>query len=495
MRAASVARFGLAVVLGLVIVRCAWVSDDAFITLRTLENFRLGHGLTFNPIERVQAFTHPLWAMWLGLAYLVTGEPWLTTMAVGAATTLLAVGVLMRGLDTPLQHSVALVLLLSSKAWVDYTTSGLEGPLLWLLLALFTQELGRSSPRPRALLLWTGLVGLTRLDAMLLVIPGLVHHRRRLRDLSAWVGLLPLLAWQWGAFVYYGDVVPNTARAKLLAGVPAMELWSQAPHYFGWTAIHDPVTLPVIGLGVGVGLVQGAARHRALAVGVLLYLGYLVNIGGDFMGGRFFTAPLWLSALVLSSVLRSPGPALAISAAALLASLSSPYAPLRSGPAYTRAPASHGVVDERGYYWAGTGWWTTRTQPRAPTHPFAQDGRKIRRNPPDSGVVVKSVIGLYGYYAGPDIHIVDRIALADPLLARLPADRSRDLRIGHFRRKLPPGYRDSIRGPNALAQPEIAALYDDVRTVTRGPLWTSARAAAIGRLLFSSPAPPKPVPR
>ena len=30
-------------------------------------------------------------------------------------------------------------------------------------------------------------------------------------------------------------------------------------------------------------------------------------------------------------------------------------------------------------------------------------------------------IGLSGFYAGPEVHIVDAIGLSDPLLARLPA--------------------------------------------------------------------------
>ncbi|HAA75677.1 TPA: hypothetical protein DCE37_11200 [Candidatus Latescibacteria bacterium] len=38
-----------------------WLCDDAFITLRTVDNFLQGHGPTWNVVERVQCYTHPLW--------------------------------------------------------------------------------------------------------------------------------------------------------------------------------------------------------------------------------------------------------------------------------------------------------------------------------------------------------------------------------------------------------------------------------------------------
>ncbi len=38
----------------------AWVCDDAYVTMRTVEAFLWGDGLVWNPGERVQASTHPL---------------------------------------------------------------------------------------------------------------------------------------------------------------------------------------------------------------------------------------------------------------------------------------------------------------------------------------------------------------------------------------------------------------------------------------------------
>jgi hypothetical protein len=55
---------GAALVLcALVLLRHAWVSDDAFITLRTVRNLVEGEGPRWNLHERVQGFTHPLWML------------------------------------------------------------------------------------------------------------------------------------------------------------------------------------------------------------------------------------------------------------------------------------------------------------------------------------------------------------------------------------------------------------------------------------------------
>ncbi len=51
------------------VVRTAWVSDDALITARVMENFVHGYGPVFNVDERVQVYTHPLWFLLLSVLY------------------------------------------------------------------------------------------------------------------------------------------------------------------------------------------------------------------------------------------------------------------------------------------------------------------------------------------------------------------------------------------------------------------------------------------
>jgi arabinofuranosyltransferase len=83
-----------------------------------------------------------------------------------------------------------------------------------------------------------------------------------------------------------------------------------------------------------------------------------------------------------------------------------------------------------------------------------------------------------GYVLGRGRHFIDRLGLGDPLLARLPSGRF--WRIGHYERTLPEGYFESVlTNSNRIADPELAAYYDTIREVTRGPLFTARRWKAI----------------
>jgi arabinofuranosyltransferase len=56
-------------------------------------------------------------------------------------------------------------------------------------------------------------------------------------------------------------------------------------------------------------------------------------------------------------------------------------------------------------------------------------------------------------------------------------------RVGHNIRHLPAGYVESLRRrANVIEDPAIRDLYADLREVTRGPLLSRRRLAAIGRL-------------
>ncbi len=88
--------------------------------------------------------------------------------------------------------------------------------------------------------------------------------------------------------------------------------------------------------------------------------------------------------------------------------------------------------------------------------------------------------GMMGYYAGPDVYIVDRIGLSDALLARLPISNIQDWRIGHFRRELPAGYKESLlTGTNQIVDPGIRALYGTISLIIRGPLLDRQRLVEI----------------
>ena len=56
--------------------------------------------------------------------------------------------------------------------------------------------------------------------------------------------------------------------------------------------------------------------------------------------------------------------------------------------------------------------------------------------------VLQPTVGAVGYYLGSRRHVIDTLALGDPLLARLPAKPR--WRVGHYERAVPEGYVESV---------------------------------------------------
>lgn len=461
--------------------RAAWVAEDAYITLRTVDNFVHGHGLRWNVAERVQGYTHPLWMFALSALYFVTREHFLTTLALGLATTTLAVLLLVK-LARSMGHALAAIALLAmSKSFVDFSTSGLENPLSHLLLAVFVWLYVVRGSGLRELALVTAGIALNRSDAVLLVAPALVHAgvvslRERgphATAKDAAIGLSPWLAWEAFSLFYYGFLFPNTAYAKLNTGLPKLELAKQGATYFlqsfGW----DTPGLSAIGLGCVLALARRNVREVMLATGIALYSLYLLRIGGDFMLGRFFTPPLFLAACIVARTsfeLDNP-----LTLTALLA----PFVVLFVHPSmrenYRIGDFMYsGVADERAHFREASGLTMFTRTTELPNHPWALEGRQLRES--GAKLHVTGNVGLLGFQAGPGVYIIDRNGLTDPLLARLPIRDDEDWRVGHYERALPPGYTETVeQGKCMMDDAKLCAFYEVLHTVVAGDLFSLAR--------------------
>ena len=477
-----------------VLFRTAWLCDDAYITFRTIDNFVNGLGLRWNPAERVQSFTHPLWFFVLAAPYWATRDMYVTSLAISIAFSFAAVLIL----ATRIARTNALALLgvaalISSKAFVDYSTSGLENPLTFLCLGAFLAAyFSFEKWTPREILILVFLAGagmLNRLDTALFYAPALLlvfYRRLSIKTAALFVlGLMPLVLWEAFSLVYYGFLFPNTAYAKLQTGVRFTETTVQGIIYFYQSVISDPPTLLLIALGVLFPLLNRERQSFPIVIGLVLYLFYILGIGGDFMGGRFLAAPVFCAtALICRSTLlenwKYAAPALL---GLVYIGFLSPSPPVLAGATYGdkggKGGRIGGVTDERAYYYRNTGLLhKSRAQRLEPTHKWVDEGKRYKANTPKTAV--HFAVGFRGFYSGPDVFIVDRYALTDPLLARLPAQYSPNWRIGHFTRKIPPGYVASVRtGENRIRDPELAKFYDDLRLITRGPLFTRQRWNAI----------------
>lgn len=472
--------------LGLVI-RDAWVCDDAYITFRHVDHLWLGHGLEWNVGERVLVSTHALWLGLLSVLQPLTGEPFWSAIGLSIGCTGAALALLVVRDDGGGWAAIAPVALLgSSKAFIDFSTSGLENPLTHLLLVVVA--LSASRQRDDRLGIAAGLLLLNRLDTALLVAPLLAWRVLASRGAAAralWpVAAIPG-AWMAFALVYFGEPLPNTALAKLAQQIPAADRVAQGLDYLSNSWAWDPVTLA----GIGVGLVASLLVLRrdpvalALALGSVVGVAYAVRIGGDFMSGRFLTAPLLCAAMGLArAVAHAPGrPALAtlLAGGAIALSATSTRSPLRTDLDYSdQGWDETGIADERGFYFRAQGLWPMLRDGRGPVPP----GRPDTTHHEDP-VIVERTIGARGYEGGPGLHIIDRFALSDALLARLPVRYGPGWRPGHWDRPVPEGYRATLRsGRQQLRDPAIARCFERVQAVHAGPLFTRARWAAIWTL-------------
>ena len=471
-------------------LRLAWISDDAYITLRTVENWLSGHGPVWNVGERVQTYTHPLWLCVLTAARGLTGEHYFTTITLSLALAAAAAW-LLSSMAGPHRAAVC-VLLLASDAFLDFATSGLETPLTALLLALLVTIDAKADTglrRPFAIALLTALLGTTRLDLLLLAGPLVLAHLhgpgRARAVLAAAAGSAPLLLWSLFAAFYYGSPFPITAYAKAFAnGVGSDELFRQGLTYVTYSLHHDPATLVTIVAGIVVGLFA-PVRGRLLALGIAAYCAYVVRVGGDFMAGRFFVPPLVAAAaLVARGLGRIPTrpPIAMLTAVAALA-----LACVPAIPQWLRAPASDlepipgssGVIDERRFYYGVSGLFSPQRE-----IPVAGDGSRRRREAGRQRQLITKcdAVGRDPFKAGELFHFVDRW-IVDPLLMRLPVWKPGDWRIGHFTRGVPDGYLETLAsGENRILHPGLHAYYDDLRVVLRAPLFQPERLAALWRL-------------
>jgi arabinofuranosyltransferase len=417
-----------------------WLSDDGFIHLRVVRQLVSGNGPVFNAGERVEASTSPLWVFLLAVGDVLTPVrlEWMAVLG-GIALTLAGVVLAVLGARLLAAPRSAGQLLLPAGlavmvAWPpmwSYASSGLETGLstAWLGACLYLlARWGRGEARlPAGTAVVVGLGPLIRPDLGLFstLFVGVVLVAGAPRD--AWrarlrvIGLVLAvpLAYQIFRMGYYGSLVPNPALAKE-AGKP---WWEN-----GWRYLHrsvDPYWLWVPGLVLGVGayvpLVRDlvAVRRRrhllvagAFALGGVLHAVYIVRVGGDFMHARLLLPGFFAFAAPVAVVplrLRYAAAALVLPWAAVCAVSFRFYSDLHEPHRnkVTIEDFSWGRGQPLRAWFTGDGLYYSET--RLPVRPA--DGRQT--------VVGAYGVGLPSYALGPDVYVLDLLALADPFTSHL----------------------------------------------------------------------------
>lgn len=239
--------------------------EDYFITFRSSLNLASGHGLVFQPGERVHAFTSPLGTLLPALFALGGGDDvavralWgfriVSAAALGSALWLATRTTLRHGIAPAIVFAIGMAWAFDAKI-VDFSINGMEAALLIFFLTLAWHGFATGG---RLLPLAIGCSGLqwTRPDgcvffAVLAIAwlglgirdranPWLARLSIIIRSIA--LGIAGYLPWLLFAWIYYGTPVPHTILAKIshhapgeLAGALALYPWRLI---FGHVGAHD----------------------------------------------------------------------------------------------------------------------------------------------------------------------------------------------------------------------------------------------------------------
>jgi hypothetical protein len=127
-----------------------------------------------------------------------------------------------------------------------------------------------------------------------------------------------------------------------------------------------------------------------------------------------------------------------------------------------------GAADLRAVSYCTTlaAWWRGEQRTPGGVQFFRLDGERLRSG--TDKIAVRGAVGITGYYAGPDVHIIDCYATADPFLAQLPAVYRYNR--GHFERELVAGYVDRLRDRvTPIQDARLNQFYQKIELLTHSP--------------------------
>ncbi|MEW5720797.1 MAG: hypothetical protein AB1817_19385, partial [Chloroflexota bacterium] len=304
--------------------------DDAYISFRYAQNTLRGHGLVFNPGERVEGFTNFLWTVMtipLEAARVDVGRASMLLGALFGIATMWLVVRFAKTVGAPRAVGwLAALLLAADGSFVLWSVGGLETPLFAFLVfagaALYVQEQDRRPPTADRFLssvirhpsglpysgIFFALAAMTRPEGIFVFAITVAHQaawrvlaERRLftfRDLSRVFAFALIFAPYWlGRWWYYKSFLPNTFHAKVAASGPAAQIERGWKHLAQFVSVHLGwlITLPPV-VALLTALRSAVSGRRSFwttyfAALIIPYAAYIVYVGGDWSVGRFF-APL-----------------------------------------------------------------------------------------------------------------------------------------------------------------------------------------------------------
>ncbi len=382
------------------------VQDDGFIYFRIAENAARGQGPVFNPGERVDAATSPVWMWLLALCARLGVSPRIAASVLGilaAMGAVVASGRWALELAGARSRGAILTALLPSLLiafdirFLMAALSGMETSLAAFAWALAGRALVRRCVQnlPATGAGWLVLVAtLVRTEFVLFVLAiGAWALLRRMQTPRALLRvLLPALVggglYLLAHTLYFGDPLPNTFHAKSAAD------WAHVRIGLGWLA-QAPLTYPWLPFAAAACCIPWQRAALApIGLGMTAYAAFLVMLGGDhfvFHRPMLHFMPLALAALggTVGCLWNEGRPAARIASVVVLAALLVFTASRRVAP--------------------GAFQWVRHA---------SQLGHALGRNYPPATRLGLFAIGATGYTSR--LPVVDALGLADERLARAP---------------------------------------------------------------------------
>lgn len=308
-----------------------YLIDDAYISLRHALNFVQGHGLNYNPGERVEGYTNFLYTLLMSLAFPlgISPEGWIKAIGIVSGMALvLALYLIARPLLGRPAAALLSVLAAIDPRLAEFSTWGLEIVFCPMLYAWAFLQLFRGRSKSAALLF--ALAAMTRIETVFLAVLGFAYlllvdlfpeggrAARSAREQSTGGWSLRALVldlkrpavfalifngifgtYFLSRYLYYGYLFPNTYYAKVGRAADSFErglayvsemLGRMGLFELGRAALYLlPFALLVI-LAQAIrsrGFAKERAQELILLLAGALYIAYIVRVGGDHFRERF----------------------------------------------------------------------------------------------------------------------------------------------------------------------------------------------------------------
>ncbi len=483
-----------------------WQSDDSYHGYVMVKHLIEGNGFVYNIGERACATTSPLYTLSVAIPYFFTREMFFTSLFLDVIYTAVAYYIFAYKICRSSQQVLyGFLAFIGSKAFLSYTTSGLENSLMFLLSAVFLLQYYSHDRFDKKKLLKLAfsfsLIALVRMDLVLMFIPMIVYIFLFKRDNTGFgsavgitfLGLSPFILWEIFSVLYFGFPFPNTAYVKIGTGISNLEYFKHGVLYYYYTALNDLVVLAVPFVFIIITILIRKVKYLLTSAGIIVYGLYLLRIGGDFMMGRHFTVMLFVSVLSCTMMMNREKDYFdsvrkirsAFDICILVCVIWSFTFGSTIGSQYLFGHKfSSSISDERENYSNTTGFYNNivslvKNGRMCVEDTWNYEATDELRKYNFSGGILDNAAGILVYYNS-DLYLNDTYCLGDPLLSKLPADYDPNWRVGHLKRSVPEGYRESVReNKNLIENPALHEFYDKILLITRGKIFDSERIKTI----------------